>query len=93
MTELEKYIVDQLKKLVPNAELFEVRANISDKSYSLEFFATINGTKHQCYDMIDDGKIIEKDFDAIVKQLAMYIRTTSEYSAGKNNKFAFSSRA
>ena len=46
MTELEKYIINQLKQLVPDADIFEVRANIGNKSYSIEFFATIDGVKH-----------------------------------------------
>ncbi len=93
MTELEKYIIDQLKQLVPNAVQFEVRANIGDKSSSVEFFATIDGTKYQCYDMIDNGRIREKDFDVMVKQLAKYIRTCSEYRPGEINKFSFVAEA
>lgn len=89
MTELEKHIINQLKQLIPNAEVFDVRANIGDKSCSIEFFATIKGTKHQCYDMIDNGVIKEKDFDVIVKQLAKHIRTCSEYRPGEINKFSF----
>lgn len=89
MTELEKYIIDQLKQLVPSADLFDVRANIGDKSYSVEFFATIEGIKHQCYDMIDNGVIKEKDFDVMVKQLAKYIRASSEYRPGEINKLSF----
>lgn len=89
MTELENYIIGQLKKIVPSAERLEVRANIGDKSCSIEFFATIGGAKHQCYDMIDNGEINEKDFDVVVKQLAKHIRTCSEYRPGEINKFSF----
>ena len=93
MTDLEKYIIAQLKQLVPDAERFEVRANIGDKSSSVEFFATINGTRYQCFDMMDTGKIKEKDFDAMVKQLAKFIRTCSEYRPGEINKFSFDAEA
>lgn len=89
MTELEKYISDQLKQLVPNADVFEFRANIGDKSCSVEFFATIEGIKQQCFDMIDNGVIKEKDFDVMVKQLAKHIRTCSEFRQGEINKFSF----
>lgn len=89
MTELEQYIIGLLKPLVPNADKFEVRVNIGDKSISVEFFATIDGIKHQCYDMIDAGEIKEKDFEAMIKQLAKFIRTTSEYHPGEINKFSF----
>lgn len=89
MTELEKYIITQVKELVPDADVFEVRANIGDKSYSIEFFVCINGTKYQCYDMIDKGIFEEKDFDAVVKQIAEYIRNCPEYHPGEINKFKF----
>lgn len=93
MTDLEKYVISQLMELVPNAEKLEVRANISDKSFSVEFFAFIDGVKHQCYDMIDNGIIKEKDFDSTVKQLAKFIRSCSEYRPGEVNKFSFTSNS
>lgn len=92
MTELEKYIIDQLKHLVPNAEALEVRATISDHTCSVEFFATIEGEKHQCFDMIDNGIIKEKEFDVTVKQLARYIRASSEYRSGQINKFTITGK-
>lgn len=91
MLKLEKHIIDQLLQLVPNAEAFEVRANVSDKSFSIEFCALINGVKHQCFDMIDCGLIKETDFDNTVKQLAKFIRTCPEYRSGEVNKFSFTS--
>lgn len=90
MTETENYIVEQIKKLAPEATAFDVRANVNDKSYSLEFFATIDGKKRQCYDMIDNGEIDEDDFDRTAKQIALYIRSSNEFQKGKLNKFYFS---
>ena len=82
MTDLEKYVISQLMQLVPNAEKLEVRANISDKSFSVEFFAFIGGVKHQCNDMVDSGINKEKVFDSTVKQLAKFIRSCVEYRPG-----------
>lgn len=93
MTELEKYIINQLKQLVPDADIFEVRANIGEKSYSIEFFATIDGVKYQCYDMIDKGIFKEKDFDTIIKKIVKHIRNCSEYHPGEINKFSFAINA
>lgn len=92
MTDLEKYIIDKLKQLVPNADGFDVRVNIGDKSYSVEFFAIIDDIKYQCFDMIDNGVIRETDFDVFAKQLAQYIRTSSEYRSGEINKFVFTEK-
>lgn len=88
---MKEYIIKQLLQLVPNAEAFEFRANISDKSYSIEFFASVSGVKYQCFDMIDNGIIKEQDFDSIVKQLATFIRNSSEYHPGEINKIVFAS--
>lgn len=92
MTELEKYIISQLKQLIPDADEFEVRANIGDKSYSMEFFASIDGEKRQCYDMIDKGIFKEKDFDITVKRIAEYIRNCPKYHPGEINKFFFTAK-
>ena len=93
MTDLENHVISQLTQLIPNAEAFEVRANISDKSFSFEFFASIGGVKQQCFDMIDNGIIKEKDFDNTMKQLAKFIRNSPEYRSGEVNKFRFTSNS
>lgn len=89
MNKLEKYVFNQLAQLVPNADAFEIRANIGDKSYSIEFFAFLDGVKYQCYDMIDNGMLKEKEFDTVVMQIAEYIRNCSEYRTGEINKISF----
>lgn len=86
MTELEKYITEQIKKLVPSFDKLDVRANIGDNSYSVEFFVTVDGKKMQCYDMVDDGVIQEKDMDAVTESIAKYVRKMSSYKNGRINK-------
>lgn len=86
MSELEKNISDQIKKLVPVFDKLELKANIGDNSYSIEFFVTIDGKKMQCYDMVDDGLLDEKDLDEVSKHIANYIRSTASYEGGKINK-------
>lgn len=86
MTELQSQVISKLTQLVPNAEAFEVRANVGDKGFSFEFFATIDGVKQQCYDMIDCGLINEKDFDNTAKQIAKCIRSSDEYCPGEIKK-------
>ena len=90
MSELEKYIADTLAPLVPTYEELDVRANIGDNTLSVEFFATINGKKMQCYDMADTGMIKEKDLDAAFNAIAEYIRQTADYIPGTINKIKFS---
>ncbi|MEG1618171.1 MAG: hypothetical protein RR310_05230 [Eubacterium sp.] len=86
MSTLEKYISEQVVKIVPSFEKLEFRANVGDNSYSVEFFATVNGKRMQCYNMVDDGLIKEKDLDALSETIASYIRSTPDYEFGKINK-------
>lgn len=86
MSELEKQIVEQIKRIVPAFDELDVRANIGDNNYSVEFFVAINGKKMQCFDMVDDGLIQEKDMDAVADSIAEYVRKTSFYESGKINK-------
>ncbi len=90
MSELEKYVADTLALLVPAYEKLDVRANIGDKTHSVEFFATIDGKKMQCYDMADNGMIKEKDLDVAFKAIAEYVRNTADYIPGTINKIKFS---
>ncbi|GLC80952.1 hypothetical protein [Lacrimispora brassicae] len=88
MTELEKFISEQISHIVPNFEKLEVRANIGDSSYSVEFFATVDGTRMQCFDMVDEGLIKEKDLDTVSKSIANYMRCSSDYNIGNINKIS-----
>jgi len=88
MTELERFICEQVSKIVPVFEKLEVRANIGDSSYSVEFFATINGKRMQCYDMVDEDLMKEKDLDAVSEAIAKYVRQRSEYHKGEINKIS-----
>lgn len=86
MTKLENFISEQISQIVPSFEKLEIRANIGDSSYSVEFFVTIDGIRTQCFDMVDKGLIKEKDLDIVSKSIANYIRHSSDYSTGKINK-------
>lgn len=89
MSELEKYVSEQISKIIPEYEKLDVRANISNSSHSVEFYATIAGKKMQCYDMVDNGLINEKELDGIFKNIANYIRNTREFKKGTTNKYSF----
>ena len=41
MTELELFVSEQIKTLVPNYEAVELKATVSSSSFSVEFFATV----------------------------------------------------
>lgn len=83
MNELEKYVSEQMVKLVPTFEKLEVRGYVNDFSYEVEFFVTIEGKRMQCYDMTDQNLIKEKELDAVNESIAKFIRQTAEYQKGK----------
>ena len=45
MKDLENFISKNIKKLVPNYDIIELKATITSSSLSVEFFATVNGKK------------------------------------------------
>ena len=42
MTELELFVSEQIKTLVPSYETVELKATVSSSSFSVEFFATVD---------------------------------------------------
>ena len=89
MSEIENYFSEQISPLIPYCEKMEVRAKVSVSSFSIEFFATINGTRYQCYDMADQGLLSEKKLDAAFKSIANYIRKSDQFDKEKLNKYSF----
>lgn len=88
MKELELFISEQIKLLIPHYEAIELKAMVSSSSYSIEFFATIQGNKMQCFDMIDKGMFSEKKFNLVSKAIATYVRETPGFNKEGINKFS-----
>lgn len=87
MTELENFTSKQIKTLIPQYDTIELNATISSASFSVEFFATINGKRMQCFQMIDDGCFTEKDFNTFSKSVVNYIRALSDFNNSDINKY------
>ncbi len=87
MTELELFVAEQIKILVPNYETVELKAVVSSSSFSVEFFATVDGKKMQCFEMIDEGMFSEKDFNTASKAIANYFRESSDFNTNGINKY------
>ena len=73
--------------LVPNYEAVELKATVSLSSFSIEFFATIDGKKKQCFEMIDEGMFSEKNFNIASKAIANYFRKLPDFNAKGINKY------
>ena len=87
MTELELFVAEQIKTLVPSYDTVELKATVSASSFSVEFFATVDSKKMQCFEMIDEGMFTEKNFNAASKAIANYFRGLSDFNADGINKY------
>ena len=88
MTELELFVAEQIKTLVPRYDALELKATVSASSFSVEFFATVDGKKMQCFEMIDEGMFTEKNFNAASKAIANYCRELANFNVDGVNKYS-----
>lgn len=87
MTELERFVSEQIKTLIPSYDTVELKATVNSSSFSVEFFATVDGKKMQCFEMIDEGMFTEKNFNAASKAIANYFRGMPDFNADGINKY------
>lgn len=89
MNKLKAYAEDQVATIIQPFDNLELRATVSDTSYSVEFFVAVNGVRKQCYELVDDGMIDEAELDRVLSSIANYIRNDAGYKAGSVNKISF----
>ncbi len=89
MTELELFVSEQIKTLVPNYDVVELEATITSSSLSVEFFATIGGKKMQCFQMIDEGMFAERNFNKVAKAIANRLRGLPDFNKDDLNRYSF----
>jgi len=87
MIELEVFVSEQIKTLIPNYDAVELKATVSSSSFSVEFFATVDGKKMQCFEMIDNGLFTEKNFNTASKAIANYFRGLPDFKQDDINKY------
>lgn len=89
MNELEAYVIEQIRNIIPEFQKIEFRATVGDTSRSMEFFVTINGERKQCYELADEGIISDEALDNIFSLIADFIRKSKGYKKGEVNKVSF----
>ena len=87
MNEMECFLAEQIKTLVPEYESVELKVKVNSTSYSVVFYATVDGERMQCFDMIDEGLFEEKDFDKVAKDIADYFRSLPDFNKEGLNKY------
>lgn len=89
MNDLKAYAEEQISVLIPEFDSLELRATVTDTSYSVEFFVVINGVRKQCYELVDDEILDEGALDRVLSSIANFIRNDVGYKAGDINKVSF----
>lgn len=87
MNEFEAFVAEKMKELIPEYDTIELKASVSSSSYSIEFFATVNGKRMQCFEMIDGGILSEKKFNAVSKDIANFCRKQVDFKENEINKY------
>ena len=88
---VEQFAIHQIKSLISDYDKIELEMYIDDVSYSIDFLVTIDGQKKQCLDLIDEGMITYKAYEAMAKTIAEYVRASENYKVGSVNKYKSSS--
>lgn len=86
---MENMVIKLVQKLVPTYEKVEWSSIISDSTYSIEFFVTINGERLQCYEMADNDVIDEDLMLFLFDEFAKNYRKSDDFVKGKQNKYKF----
>jgi hypothetical protein len=84
---VEQFAIQQLNTLIPGYEKIELEMYIDDVSYSIDFLVTIDGQRKQCLDLIDEGTITNKAYEAVAQTIAKYARASEDYITGRVNKY------
>lgn len=87
VTELETFVAEQIKTLIPHYDMVELEAAVTASSLSVEFFVTVDGKKMQCFQMIDDGLFTEKNFNTAAKAIAAYVREQPDFRQDGINRY------
>ena len=84
---VEQFAIQQIDTLISGYERIELEMYIDDVSYSVDFWVMIDGQKKQCLDLIDEGAIKNKDYEAVARTIVEYVRASKDYKTGSVNKY------
>lgn len=88
---VEQFAIQQINTLISGYDKIELEMYVDDVSYSVDFLVIINGQKKQCLDLIDEGVVANKAYEAAAKRIAEFARTSESYKSGSVNKYKVSS--
>ena len=86
-SELERIVEEQIKTLVPHYDTLELNAMVKSYCFSVEFFATVDGKRMQCFEMMDAGMFTQKKFNAVCRAIANYCRGLPDFNKNGVNTY------
>lgn len=87
MEKLKEFVSEQIKTIIPDYEKVELEASVTSSAFSVEFFATVDGRKMQCFQMIDEEMFTEKEFNKFSKAFVDYVRSLPEFDMEHINRY------
>lgn len=88
---LETMVYDRLMHILPDsAKHVVVFSCVTDDYYELFFYAAMPGTGYvQCYQLAEEDLLDANQLERVFSQIAMDIRSASQYQRGQINVFTF----
>lgn len=86
---VEQFAIQQINTLISEYDKMDIEMYIDDVSYSVDFMVTIDKQKKQCLDLIDEGVIANKAYEAVAQKIAEFVRASENYKPGSINKYKY----
>lgn len=88
---IEQFAIQQINTLISGYDKIELEMYIDDVSYSIDFLVMIDGQEKQCLDLVDEGAVANKAYEAVARSIAEFARASESYIPGSVNKYKTSS--
>lgn len=89
---VEQFAIQQINTLISGYDEIELEMYVDDRSFSIDFIVTVNGERKQCLDLIDEGVIPMRAYEAVSDKIVAHVRASEGYKSGSVNKYKISSK-
>jgi hypothetical protein len=82
----ETLIYDKVRPIIPlGSDKTVFFASITQTSYEVFFYAFIDGTPVQCYELAEEGKLDENELDSVFVVIVDIVKESKLFHSDKNN--------
>ena len=89
---VEQFAIQQINTLISGYDEIELEMYVDDRSFSIDFIVTVNGERKQCLDLIDEGVIPMRAYEAVSDKIVAHVRASEGYKSGSVNIYKTSSK-